>query len=43
MGGSEGERERTEVKGWFTESVRRVIEEGRAKGKRVLLEKITLL
>jgi pumilio family protein 6 len=35
--------ERAELKGWFNKDVRRVIGEGRAKGKKVLLEKIALL
>ena len=40
--GKEG-GEREEVKRWFNEDVRREIEEGEAKGKKVLLEKIALL
>lgn len=39
--GDGGERE--EIKRWFDEDVRRALEEGRAKGKKVLLEKIALL
>ena len=35
--------EREEVKGWFNEGVQKEVEQGRAKGKKVLLEKIALL
>jgi pumilio family protein 6 len=41
--GDEGRKERAEVKGWFNADVRREIGEGRAKGKKVLLEKIASL
>lgn len=36
-------KEREEVKKWFDNAVRREIQEGEAKGKKVLLEKIALL
>jgi pumilio homology domain family member 6 len=42
-GGGKEDGERDEVKGWFSEDVRIEIEEGRAKGKKVLLEKLALL
>jgi pumilio homology domain family member 6 len=41
--GGKEDGERDEVKGWFSEEVRRQMEEGRAKGKKVLLENIALL
>ncbi|KAG5635330.1 hypothetical protein H0H81_011704 [Sphagnurus paluster] len=35
--------ERTKVKGWFGDDVKKAIEEGTAKGKKVLVDKIALL
>ncbi len=42
-GGEECKAAREEVKGWFTADSRKQIEDGDAKGKKVLLDKITLL
>ena len=38
-----GSEERTTVKGWFGDAVRKAVEEGKAKGKKVLLDKVGIL